>query len=98
MRGLVWSILAIATLLNGAPAGAEGRYDSNYPFCMEGYDSSGVIECLYTSLEQCKMSAAGAQLGTCFKNPYYVAPPPEETPPAPPAQSAPVAPARSPRR
>jgi Protein of unknown function (DUF3551) len=98
MRGLLWSILAIATLLNAAPAGAQGRYDSKYPFCMEGYDSGGVVECGYTSLEQCQLSAAGQQMGTCLKNPYYVAPPPEETSPAPPAESSPVAPTRSPRR
>jgi len=96
MRGRVPSILAIATLLSDSPAGAEGRYDPSYAFCMEPYDSSGVIECVYTTLEQCKMAAAGQQLGTCLKNPYYVAPPAEETPPAPPAP--PVAPARSPRR
>ena len=72
---------------------SAGRYDPDYPVCMESYGADGsVIQCFYTSMEQCKISASGSP-GTCFNNPSYV-PPPEpaaavpQTEPAPPAKPA----------
>jgi hypothetical protein len=87
-----------------APASAEpefpatpkknmGRYDPDYAVCMEAFGAEGSrIECFFTSIEQCKLGTTGTS-GTCFNNPYYVAPPPEpaaapQTQPAPPVKPA----------
>jgi hypothetical protein len=61
-----------------------GRYDPDYPVCMEAYGADGSrLECFFMSMEQCKQGTTGTS-GTCFNNPYYVAPPPEPQPvPAP---------------
>ena len=72
---------------------SAGRYDPDYPVCMESYGADGsVIQCFYTSMEQCKISASGSP-GTCFNNPSYVPPPAPaaaapQTEPAPPAKPA----------
>jgi uncharacterized protein DUF3551 len=90
MRGILWPILGIATICIASPAQAVGRYDSNYPVCMEAYGSEGSrIECFFMSIEQCKASASGSS-GTCFNNPTYVAPP------APAAEDAATPPPASP--
>jgi len=74
------------------PKKSAGRYDPDYPVCMEAYDTSGPrIECFYMAMEPCQEAARGAA-GTCFKNPFYVPPPPEptsaQTEPAPTAKPA----------
>ena len=47
------------------------RYDPAYPVCMELNDDNGTrMECMYTSMEQCKQGAQSMP-GTCFNNPYY---------------------------
>ena len=72
---------------------SAGRYDPDYPVCIESYGADGsVIQCFYTSMEQCKISASGSP-GTCFNNPSYVPPPAPaaaapQTEPAPPAKPA----------
>ena len=49
--------------------GAGGRYDPDYPVCMEVVDTSGGrIECHFTSIEQCRQRTFGTG-GTCFNNP-----------------------------
>jgi Protein of unknown function (DUF3551) len=64
------------------PRKSAGRYDPDYPVCMQAVDSSGPhIDCNYTSIEQCRQGAFGTP-GTCFNNPSYV-PPPVEAAPAP---------------
>ena len=81
------TILGLWAMLIAAPAlGASGRYDPDYPFCMEVVDTSGGrIECRYASYEQCRQFTFGAG-GTCFKNPNYVPPPAG----AAPAEAAPA--------
>jgi hypothetical protein len=74
------------------PAKSTGRYDPDYPVCMEVRDNSGPrYECMYTSFEQCRQGSLGSP-GTCIKNPSYVPPPPEPAAapimPAPPAKPA----------
>ena len=72
MRMLAWTILAIGTILAAAPAQAQ-TYDPNYPICLQVYgamDGGGYIECSYTSLAQCALSAAGRS-ALCLTNPYY---------------------------
>jgi hypothetical protein len=74
------TILGIWAIVIAAPVwGAAGRYDPNYPVCMEAVDGVGGtrIECSYTSIEQCRI---GATPGNCFKNPYYVPRPAEAAP------------------
>ena len=77
-----------------APRGrSAGRYDPDYPVCMEAYGMDGSrIECLFTSMEQCKLGTSGTS-GICFNNPTYVPPRADatattQTEPAPPAKPA----------
>jgi hypothetical protein len=76
------------------PKKNTGRYDADYPFCMESISSEGTrLDCDYTSIEQCRQGVLGGSSGSCFSNPYYVAPPPEpattpQTEPAPPVKRA----------
>jgi Protein of unknown function (DUF3551) len=68
-------ILALAFLVVGIASEAEPvlaqTYDPAYPVCLQVYDSmGGYIECGYTSLAQCNMSASGRS-ADCMVNPYY---------------------------
>jgi Protein of unknown function (DUF3551) len=83
MRARACTILCIGAILIAAPAwAAGGRYDPDYPVCMEGITSDGTrLDCIYTSIEQCKQGTIGTS-GTCFNNPGYVPRPAEAAPPA----------------
>jgi Protein of unknown function (DUF3551) len=93
MRARACTILGIGAILIAAPAwAAGGRYDPDYPVCMEASGGGGSrIECFFTSIEQCRQGTFGSS-GTCFNNPNYVPPPveaaPAQTEPAPPAKPA----------
>jgi hypothetical protein len=91
MRARARTILCIGAILIAAPAwAAEGRYDPNYPVCMEAVGAGGGrIECVYTSYEQCRQATFGSS-GTCFNNPSYVPRPVE----AAPVQAEPELPAK----
>ena len=69
MRGLVLALLALGVVAS-TPASAQ-KYDSTSPVCKTNYRWGGEdTECGYSSLEQCRASAAG--LGAmCYNNPYY---------------------------
>ena len=59
MRGLVRLIVGTAIVFAAVPASAQ-RYDPAYPVCMEQYGADGsVMNCFFTSMEQCKGSATG---------------------------------------
>jgi hypothetical protein len=95
MRAQACTILGIAAILIAAPAwAAGGRYDPDHPICMESMSSEGTrIDCEFESMEQCRQGTLGGSSGTCFNNPYYVAPPPEpaaapQPEPAPPVKRA----------
>ena len=94
MRALAGVIFGTAVIVGAGPTWAQ-TYDPKYPVCMEVNDSSGPhIDCWFTSMEQCKNGSTGA--GSCFVNPYYKPPPPEqepvaEIPPQPAAKSNPPA-------
>ena len=89
MRSLIGLIVAIGMMLAPSAASAQ-RYDPSYPVCMEQYGADGsVMNCFFTSMEQCKEGARGTA-GICLNNPYYRAPPAE------PASAAEPAPAPSP--
>jgi hypothetical protein len=77
MRAGAGAILGMGAILIATSAWGAGRYDPTYPVCLEAYDDSGTrIQCLFTSMEQCKQTASGSP-ATCFNNPGYVAPAPE---------------------
>lgn len=70
MRIPALAMLAIATALAAAPARAQ-TYDPDYPLCLQVYDlEGGYIECGYSSLAQCAMSASG-RAAECVVNPYF---------------------------
>jgi hypothetical protein len=97
MRAWAYTILCIGAFLIAAPAwAAGGRYDPGYPICMESVSSEGTrIDCEYESIEQCSQGILGGSSGTCFNNPYYVAPPPEPAAAPQPEPAPPVKPAKS---
>ena len=70
MRMLRWTILAAAMIAMVSPAAAQ-RYDPRYPVCFEGkLGDTYRVDCSYTSLEQCRMTASGLS-ATCYANPYW---------------------------
>ncbi len=70
MRRLALTILATGTILAATPAHAQ-TYDPNYPICLQTYGRDGnYIQCAYTSLAQCNMSASG-RAAQCLTNPYF---------------------------
>ena len=70
MRIPALAILTTVTVLTAAPTLAQ-TYSPDYPVCLYAYRWGGSdIECGYTSLAQCAMSASG--LGAqCIVNPYF---------------------------
>lgn len=63
------AIALIAAIWTAAPAQAQ-NYDPAYPICLHVFTRGGYYRCIYTSLEQCKMSASG-RAAMCESNPYY---------------------------
>ena len=96
MRARAYTILCIGAILIAAPASAAGgRYDPDYPVCMESVSSEGTrIDCeVARPMEQCRQGILGGSSGNCFTNPYYVARPAEAAPAAP-VQTEPELPAK----
>lgn len=71
MRMLYWMILLGATILGVVPAMAQ-RYDPRFPVCLQSWHEKGltVIDCSYTSIDQCKATASGLA-AMCLENPYW---------------------------
>lgn len=71
MRVLYWVLLTGVVFLAVAPAMAQ-RYDPRYPVCLQSWHQHGlvVINCSYTSIDQCRMTASGLS-ATCLENPYW---------------------------
>ena len=70
MRIPALAILTIAPILTAAPARAQ-TYDPDYPVCLQVYANyGGYIQCRYTSLAQCAVSASGRS-ARCVVNPYF---------------------------
>jgi hypothetical protein len=70
MRTLAGLILAIALTLAAVPAQTQ-TYDPNYPICLQTYGLGGnSIDCGYTSMDQCRLSASGLP-AQCITNPYF---------------------------
>ncbi len=70
MRVLALAILTTVTILTAAPTKAQ-TYSPDYPVCLQVYGPRGdYIECAYTSLAQCALSASG-RAAQCMINPYF---------------------------
>jgi uncharacterized protein DUF3551 len=70
MRMLALLALTTLAVLKAAPAPAQ-TYGSEYPVCLQAYGDKGdYIECRYTSLGQCALSASGRS-AQCYINPSY---------------------------
>ena len=75
MRLPILTLTAIATLFVAADASAQ-TYDPRYPVCMHVYSPGSwggggdYFDCSFTSLPQCRATAAG-RAATCDLNPYY---------------------------
>jgi hypothetical protein len=69
MRIAALAVLTLGAISLAAPAHA-GTYGSDYPVCLQVYGPLNYNECNYSSLPQCKMSAAG-RAAQCIINPYF---------------------------
>lgn len=69
MRIAALSVLALGAIALAAPAQA-GTYGGGYPVCLQVYGPLNYIECEYSSITQCNMSAAG-RAAQCIVNPYF---------------------------
>jgi hypothetical protein len=73
MRIVAMLVLTTVSVLKAAPVPAQ-TYGSEYPVCLQAYGEKGdYIECHYTSLAQCALSASGRS-AQCNINPYYRGP------------------------
>ena len=70
MRIPTLAVLTTLAALTATPAPAQ-TYSGNYPVCLHHYRWGGsYIECSFTSLAQCAMTASGLS-AACVLNPYY---------------------------
>ena len=69
-----FAALAIATV-SIMPSAQAQMYDPKYPVCMKVYQGyvDFYMECGFTSIPQCQMSASGRS-AQCIVNPYYAGP------------------------
>jgi hypothetical protein len=77
---LAFAIPAFATILTATSAQAQ-TYDSSYPVCLHvfGELEGERMDCIFTSLAQCAISASGRS-AMCVMNPYFT--PASQMPPA----------------
>ena len=68
MRIQALAVLALGAMSLAAPAQAQ-TYGSDYPVCLQVYGRNNYIECRYTSIAQCNLSASGRP-AQCMVNPY----------------------------
>jgi Protein of unknown function (DUF3551) len=55
------------TAIDARPGGAE----TNRPWCVVYSGRDGAYTCIFTSLEQCMMTATPGTGGSCVQNPWY---------------------------
>lgn len=72
LKSIRFAGLGLAALVVLGPTGSA-QADVEYPYCLVP-SLFTVGTCYYTTLEQC-MAAASGNIGTCERNPRYVAPP-----------------------
>lgn len=68
MRNLMLALAVLGTgfAVQSVPAQAGG----NYPFCLQGRDTTGIGDCSYPTYQACLATASGIFAG-CYQNPYY---------------------------
>lgn len=71
MVKLIFAVMSLATAVVAVPVKAQ-MYDPRYPVCMHVY---GMLEgermdCIFTSLAQCRASASGLP-AICLINPFF---------------------------
>lgn len=49
---------------------AEAAWQTRYPYCMRGATAPGLSGCTFTSMAQCRATAAGLR-ASCSANPFY---------------------------
>lgn len=69
MRNAALAMMALMAISASGPAAAQ-TYDPAYPVCLHIYGPVSYYDCRYTSLAQCKGSAAG-RAAQCEINPYF---------------------------
>jgi len=74
MRFWFGLVVSIGAVVAAAPSHAQ-TFDPRYPVCMHVYSGSSGgggewYDCSFTSLPQCRATAAG-RAATCDLNPYY---------------------------
>ncbi|AND92681.1 hypothetical protein ACVIWV_000267 [Bradyrhizobium diazoefficiens] len=74
MRFSFGLVVSIGAVVAAAPSHAQ-TFDPRYPVCMHVYSGSSGgggewYDCSFTSLPQCRATAAG-RAATCDLNPYY---------------------------
>ncbi|QHP73908.1 DUF3551 domain-containing protein [Bradyrhizobium sp. LCT2] len=74
MRFSFGPVVSIGAVVAAAPSHAQ-TFDPRYPVCMHVYSGSSGgggewYDCSFTSLPQCRATAAG-RAATCDLNPYY---------------------------
>ncbi|MBU6458879.1 MAG: DUF3551 domain-containing protein [Bradyrhizobium sp.] len=62
-------IPVLATIAVAVPAQAQ-TYDPAFPVCLHVFGRTNYIECRYTSLRQCAITASGRS-AQCVVNPYF---------------------------
>jgi hypothetical protein len=83
MRNLILMTLAIGIAAAAAPSSAQ-TYDPSYPVCKQVNSDASSIDCLYTTMEQCKEDVRGMS-AVCVVNPFYKSPPAPAAAPARPS-------------
>jgi len=74
MGPMARTMLLIGAIFAVSPGQAQ-TYDTHSPVCMQVYSIDGsAIGCGYTTVAECKASAAG-RATQCFPNPYFIAAP-----------------------
>jgi hypothetical protein len=70
MRNSTTTILAIEAMLDASPTQAQ-TYDPSFRICLQTFGRSGnYIDCHYSSMAQCQLSAWGIA-AQCITNPYF---------------------------
>ncbi len=70
MRNLLFALAVAGAGLAIQPAPASAQV-SNYPFCLQGRDTTGGQgDCSYPTYQACLATASGT-FAWCYQNPYY---------------------------
>jgi hypothetical protein len=77
IRSIIVAAAALGAAIAASSAASAQTYGGDYPVCLQNYAPVQYIECRYTSIPQCQLSASGRS-ATCLVNPYFVETAPPE--------------------